>query len=63
MVEFTRKEYNTFAKNRSIIDPQNMLTKALLYTLSRYDSGHKITNTSTKLLDIRPEQIAKIQNI
>ena len=63
MVELTRKEYNTFAKNRSIVDPQNMLTKALLITLSRYDSGRKITSTSTKLLDIGLEKIAKIKNI
>ena len=63
MVELTRKECNTFAKNRSIVDPQNMLTKALLITLSRYDSGRKITSTSTKLLDIGLEKIAKIKNI
>ena len=63
MVELTRKEYNTFAKNRSIVDPQNMLTKALLITVSRYDSGRKITSTSTKLLDIGLEKIAKIKNI
>ena len=37
-IELTRKEYNLFAKNRRIQEPQNMSTEELLNTLSRYDS-------------------------
>ena len=41
MVELIRKEYN-IAKNRGIIEPQNMSTQELLNTLSRYDSRCKV---------------------
>ena len=63
MAELTRKEYNIIAKNRGIIDPQKMSTKELLSTLSRYDNRRKARNTRRKLLNIRLEKIAKIQNI
>ena len=42
MVEFTRKEYDTIAKNTGIIEPQKMTTQELLNTLSRYDSKRKL---------------------
>ena len=41
MVEFTRKEYNIIAKNRGIIEPQNMTAQELINILSRYDIIHK----------------------
>ena len=63
MVELARKEYNIFAKNRDIIEPQNMTTQELINTLSRYDSRRKVKNTCKKLLKIGLEKIAKIQNI
>ena len=63
MVELTRKEYNIVAKNRDIIEPQNMTTQELINTLSRYDSRRKVKNTCKKLLKIGLEKIAKIQNI
>ena len=62
-IEVTRKEYNCFAENRGIQEPQNMSTKALLNTLRRYDSRRKVKNNRKKLLKIKPEKIAKIQNI
>ena len=34
-IEVTRKEYNCFAENRGIQEPQNMSTKDLLNTLRR----------------------------
>ena len=63
MVELARKGYNIIAKNRGIIEPQNMSTKKLINTLSRYDSRHKVKNIRRKLSKIGLEKIAKIQNI
>ena len=63
MVELTRKEYNLIAKNRGIQKPQNMSTEELLNTLSRYDSRRKVKSNRRKLLKIKLEKIAKIQNI
>ena len=63
MVELTRKKYNTITKHRGIIDRQQMATKELLRTLSKYHNGRKAKNTSGKLLNVRLEKIAKIQNI
>ena len=63
MVELIRKEYNIIAKNRGIIEPQNMSTQELLNTLSRYDSRCKVKSNCWKLLGIGPKKIAKIQNI
>ena len=40
-----------------------MSTKKLLNTLSRYDSRCKVKNTRKKLLKIKLEKVAKIQNI
>ena len=62
-IEFTRKEYNLIAKNRGIKEPENMYTEELLNTLSRYDSKHKVKSNRIKLLKIKLEKIAKIQNI
>ena len=62
-IEFTRKELNFIAKKRGIKEPQNISTKELLNTLSRYDSKRKVKNNSKKLSKIKPEKIAKIQNI
>ena len=64
MVELTRKEYNIIiAKNRGIIEPQNMTTQGLINALTRYDSRRKVRNNRKKLLKIGLEKIAKIQNI
>ena len=63
MVELTRKEYNIIAKTRGIIEPQKMSTQELLNTLSRYDSRRKVKSNRRKLLKIKLEKIAKIQNI
>ena len=60
-IELTRKEYNFIAKKRGIQEPQNMSTKDLLNSLSRYDS--KVKNNRKKLLNIKLERVAKIQNI
>ena len=62
-VELTREEYNLIAKNRGIQEPQNMSTEELLNTLSRYDSRRKVKSNRRKLLKIKLEKIAKIQNI
>ena len=62
-VELTWKEYNLIAKNRGIQEPQNMSTEELLNTLSRYDSKRKVKSNRRKLLKIKLEKIAKIQNI
>ena len=62
-IEFTRKELNFIAKKRGIKEPQNISTKELLNTLTRYDSKRKVKNNSKKLSKIKPEKIAKIQNI
>ena len=40
-----------------------MFSKELLNTLSRYDSRRKVKGTRKKLLKIKQEKIAKIQNI
>ena len=61
--ELTRKEYNLIAKKRGIQEPQNMSTEELLNTLSRYDSKRKVKSNRRKLLKIKLEKIAKIQNI
>ena len=63
IIELTRKEYNLFAKNRGIKEPQNMSTEKLLNALSRYDNKRKVQNNHKKLLKIKLEKIAKIQNI
>ena len=63
IIELTRKEDNLMAETRSIQEPQNMSTKELLNTLSRYDSKRKVKNNSKKLSKIKLEKIAKIQNI
>ena len=63
IIEFTRKEYDLIAKNRGIKEPQNMSTEELLNTLSRYDSKRKVKSNRRKLLKIKLEKIAKIQNI
>ena len=52
MVEFTRKECNIIAKNRCIIEPENMSTQELINTLSTYDSRRKVKSnrrTSSKI--------------
>ena len=36
-IELTRKDYNLIAKNRGIKEPQNVFTKELLNTYSRYN--------------------------
>ena len=63
MVELTRKEHNIIAKNWGIMEPQNMSTQELLNTLIRYDSRRKVNSNCRKLLKIKLEKIAKIQNI
>ena len=63
MVELTRKEYNIIAKNQGIIEPQKMSTQELLNTLNRYDSKRIVKSNCRKLLEIKLEKIAKIQNI
>ena len=63
IIELTRKEDNLMAETRSIQEPQNMSTKELLNTLSRYDSKRKVKSNRRKLLKIKLEKIAKIQNI
>ena len=62
MVKLTRKEYNIIAKNRGIIEPQNLSIWELLNTLSRYDSRHKVKSNRRKLLENKATKIAKIQN-
>ena len=63
IIEFTRKEYDLIAKNRGIKEPQSMSIEELLNALSRYDSKRKVKNNHKKLLKIKLEKIAKIQNI
>ena len=63
MVELTRKKYNIIAKNRGIIEPQNMPIHELLNSLSRYDSRRKVKSNRRNLLKIKLEKFAKIQNI
>ena len=62
-IELTKKEYNLIAKSRGIQEPQNMSTEELLNTLSKYDSKRKVKINRRKLLKIKLEKIAKIQNI
>ena len=63
MVEFTREEHNIIAKNRGIIEPENMSTQELINALNRYDSRRKVKNIRKELLGIGLEGTAKIQNI
>ena len=63
MVKLTRKEYNIIAKNRGIIERQNMTTQELINTLTRYDSGRKVKIIHRELLKIGLEKIAKVHNI
>ena len=62
-IELNRKEYNLIAENRGIQEPQNISTKELLNTFSRYDSKRKVKSNRKDLLKIKLEKIAKIQNI
>ena len=62
-IEFTRKEYNFIAKNGDIKEPENMSTRELLDTLSRYDTKRKVNSNHRKILKMGLEKIAKIQNI
>ena len=58
-IERTRKEYNLIAKSRGIQEPQNMSTKKLLNTLSKYDSKRKVKSNCRKLLKIKLEKLLK----
>ena len=62
-IELTRKEYNLITKNRGIQELQNMSTEELLNILSRYDSRRKVKSNHRKLLKLKLEKSAKIQNI
>ena len=62
-IEFTRKEYDLFAKNRGIKEPQKMSTEEQLNTLGRYDSKCKVKNNRRKLLKLKLEKLAKTQKI
>ena len=46
-----------------IEEPENISTEELLNSLSRYDSKRKVKSNWRKLLKIKPEKVAKIQNI
>ena len=59
MVEFTRKEYNIIAKNRCIIETENIFTQDLINTLSRYDSKRKVKSNRRQLSKIGLEKIAE----
>ena len=59
MVTLTKKK-NIIAKNKGIIEPQNMTTQELLDTLTRYDSRRKIENICSKLSKLGLETMAKI---
>ena len=59
MVELTRKEYNIIAKNRGIIEPQNMTTQELINTLTRHDSRHKVKKVRKKRLKLGLEKSLK----
>ena len=63
MVELTRKEYSLIAKKQRYCKPQKMSAQELIDTLSRYDSRRKGKSNRRKLLKIKLEKIAKIQNI
>ena len=58
-ITLTRKEYDLIAKNRGIIEPQNMSTEELLNTLSRYDSRHKVNDNHGKLSEIGLKKLLK----
>ena len=62
-ITLTRKEYDLIAKNRGIKKRQKMSTEELLNTLSGYDSKRKVKSNHRKLLKMKLEKIAKIQNI
>ena len=62
-IESAREEFNLIAEKRGIQEPQKMSTKELLNTLRTYDSRHKVKNSREKLLKIKLEKIAKLQNI
>ena len=62
-IEFTKKELNLITKNRGIKKPQNLSTKELLDTLSRYDTKRKVNSNRRKTLKMGLEKTAKIQNI
>ena len=62
-IELTREEFNLIAEKRDIQEPQKMSIEDLLNTLSRYDGRRKVENNRRKLLKIKLEKIAKIQNI
>ena len=62
-IVFTRKEYDLIAESRGIEEPQNMSTEELLNALSRYDSKCKVKTSRKKLLKMKLEKIAKIENI
>ena len=62
-IEFTKKELNLITKNRGIKKRQNLSTKELLDTLSRYDTKRKVNSNRRKTLKMGLEKTAKIQNI
>ena len=62
-IEFTKKELNLITKNRGIKKPQNLSTKELLDTPSRYDTKRKVNSNRRKTLKMGLEKTAKIQNI
>ena len=62
-IVFTRKEYDLIAESRGIEEPQNMSTEELLNALSRCDSKCKVKTSRKKLLKMKLEKIAKIENI
>ena len=62
-IESAREEFNLIAEKRGIQEPQKMFAKELLNTLRTYDSRHKVKNSRKKLLKIKLEKIAKLQNI
>ena len=62
IIELTRKGYNLIAKNIGIQEPQNMFAEEL-NTLSKYDNERKIKSNRRKLLKIKLEKLAQIQNI
>ena len=62
-ITLTRKEYDLIAKTRGIKKRQKMSTEELLNTLSGYDSKRKVKSNRRKLLKMKLEKIAKIQNI
>ena len=63
MVELARKQNNIISKNRCIVEPHKISTQKLIDTLNRYDNRRKVKSNRRKLLKIKLEEIAKIQNI